>query len=107
IRLAKRFENVKYIACGRKSLSLLKDVDEDGAKAIQPSGIGISAFEQSCMKRFAPQTNLFQCCGADRAVRPKRPEELGNGRSSLIQNSIHFLKPNSVGQYIRDLVFVR
>src|SRR4051794_17613678 len=94
IRLAKRFENANYIARGRKSLSLLKDVYEDGAKAIEPCGIRMSAFEQSCMKGFTPQTNLFQCCGADRPVGPKRPEEFGYGRSGLVQGRIHFLEAN-------------
>src|SRR4051794_28087959 len=90
ICLAEGFENVQCIARGGKPLPLLKDVDEDGAKAIEPSRIGMSAFEHSCMKCIAPQTNLFQCLGANGAVRPKRSKQFGYGGAGPGPGSNHF-----------------
>ena len=100
IRFAKCFENVQHIARGRESLSLLKNIDEDGAKAIQPSGISVREFERSRVKRFGPQTNLFKCRGGDRALRPKRPEEIGYLPSGLVPGGVNFLQSNGVRQQV-------
>src|SRR5689334_9977439 len=85
IRFAERPQNLQDITGGRKALSLLKNVDEDGTKAIEPCGIPMSAFERSRMKCIPPQTNLFESCGGDRAVRPKPAEEFGHSRSGVVQ----------------------